>query len=315
VDRLTEARRILLHESMTLERVAARLDEAFGRAVDLVLECQGNVVVSGVGKPYIVAQKLSASLASTGTPSIPLHPVDALHGDLGRISRRDVLLVLSNSGASQEIVELLPTLARVGAPLIAITGNPRSPLGSQANAVLDLGPIEEPCHMGLTPTSSTTAMMGVGDALTLVVAVERGFSEADFARLHPGGAIGRRLQSVGQAMRPLARSAVADRDTLVAEVVERITKTRSGAAYVLDTSGVLLGIFTDGDLRRAVLRKATSLSEPVHLHMTAGPKTASPDARVSEALELMRAHAIDELPVVDDQGRLLGHLDVQDVLT
>jgi arabinose-5-phosphate isomerase len=315
VDRLTEARRILLHESMTLERVAARLDDAFGRAVELVLGCQGNVVVSGVGKPYIVAQKVSASFASTGTPSIPVHPVDALHGDLGRISRRDVLLVLSNSGASQEIVDLLPAIRTIGAPLIAVTGNPRSPLGVQATEVLDLGHIEEPCHMGLTPTSSTTAMLGVGDALTLVVAVERGFSELDYARLHPGGALGRRLRSVAQGMRPLGRTAVAQRETKVAEVLERITGTRSGAAFVLDDAGVLLGIFTDGDLRRALLRKADALTEPVHLHMTANPKTASPDARLSEALELMRSHAIDELPVVDPQGHLLGHLDVQDVLT
>ena len=300
---------------MTLERVAARLDEAFARAVELLLQCQGNVVVSGVGKPYIVAQKISASLASTGTPSIPLHPVDALHGDLGRISRRDVLLVLSNSGASQEIVDLLPAIKTIGAPLIAITGNPRSPLGAQATAVLDIGQIEEPCHMGLTPTSSTTAMLGLGDALTLVVASERGFSELDYARLHPGGALGRRRQSVAQGMRPLERSARVQRETPVAQVLERITGTRSGAAFVLDAQGVLLGIFTDGDLRRAVLRKAAALTEPVHLHMTAAPKTASPDARLSEAVELMRAHAIDELPVVDDQGRLLGHLDLQDLLT
>lgn len=303
-----------MHESATLERVAARLDDAFGRVVDLLLRCAGNAVVSGVGKPYIIAQKISASLASTGTPSIPLHPVDALHGDLGRISPRDVLLVLSNSGASQEIVELVPAIQRIGAPIVAITGDRQSPLARHAAEVLDLGRIEEPCRMGLTPTSSTTAMLAVGDALTLVVATERGFSEVDYARLHPGGALGRRLQSVAEAMRPLPRSAVGRRDTPVAEILDRITRARSGAAYVVDEAGVLLGIFTDGDLRRAIMGSPTALAEPVHAYMTAGPKTASPDERLSDALQLMRSYQVDELPVVDERGRLLGHLDIQDVL-
>jgi arabinose-5-phosphate isomerase len=225
-----------------------------------------------------------------------------------------VLIVLSNSGASQEIVELVPAIQRIGAPIVAITGDRQSPLARQAAEVLDLGIIEEPCRMGLTPTSSTTAMLAVGDALTLVLATERGFSEADYARLHPGGALGRRLQSVAEAMRPLSRSAVGLRDTLVATILDRITHTRSGAAYVVDDAGVLVGIFTDGDLRRAILSSPTALAEPVGSYMTADPKTASPDERLSEALQLMRTYHVDELPVVDERRRFLGHLDIQDVL-
>jgi arabinose-5-phosphate isomerase len=313
-DRLAEARRILEHEAATVARVASTLDDAFLRVVDLFLNCAGNVIVGGVGKPYIVAQKISASLASTGTPSIPLHPVEALHGDLGRVSRRDVVVLLSNSGASQEIVDLVPAILNVGAPLVAITGNPRSPLGLLAAEVLSIGAIEEPCHMGLTPTSSTTAMLALGDALTLVVAQARGFQEQDYAKLHPGGSLGRRLRSVSEAMRPLERSATVGPNNTVLYALERISKMRSGAAYVLDEGGRLLGIFTDGDLRRAVMAGQQNLNGFVRHHMTAGPKTAVPEQRVSEAVEVMRFHKIDELPVVSAAGELLGHLDIQDIL-
>lgn len=314
MDRLSEARRILGHEASTVARLSELIDESFQRVVELVLGCAGNVVISGVGKPFFIAQKISASLASTGTPSIPLHPVEALHGDLGRISDKDVVVVLSNSGASQEIVDLIPAVLRQGAPLVAITGNRNSPLARHASEVLFIGTIEEPCHLGLTPTSSTTAMLALGDALTLVLALERDFREQDYAKLHPGGSLGRRLRAVSAAMRPLDRSAVVTRDTSLTQTIHRITGMRSGAAYVVDEAGVLLGIFTDGDLRRAILEGPATLSEPVRKHMTVGPKSAGPDERVSDALELMRFHQIDELPVVDAQGRLLGHLDIQDVL-
>jgi arabinose-5-phosphate isomerase len=314
LDRLAEARRILGHEASTIARLSTLLDGAFERVVELILRCEGNVLISGVGKPFFIAQKISASLASTGTPSIPLHPVEALHGDLGRVSARDVVIVLSNSGASAEIVDLVPAVLRQGAPLIAITGNRGSPLARQAREVLFIGAIDEPCHLGLTPTSSTTAMLALGDALTLVLSSERGFREQDYAALHPGGSLGRRLRPVSAAMRPLERSAVVTTDTSLTQAIRRITGMRAGAAYVVDEHGVLIGIFTDGDLRRAILEKPASLSDPVGKHMTAGCKTTGPDERVSDALEVMHFHQIDELPVVDAQGKLLGHLDIQDGL-
>lgn len=312
-ERLSEAKRILAHEAASVAAVAGALDEAFGRVVDRILACPGNVVITGVGKPYLIAQKISASLASTGTPSIALHPVDALHGDLGRICKRDVVIALSNSGASQEIVQLLPALTGLGVYLVAMTGNLDSPLSRSANDVLLIGHIEEPCRLGLTPTSSTTAMLALGDALTLVLAEERGFQEEDYAKLHPGGDLGRRLLSVGKAMRPLDRTPVVNPWLPLLDVLKCITAARAGAAFVADETGLLLGIFTDGDMRRIVAERPEALREPVERHMTRNPKCTMPDTRLNEALEILRHHLIDELPVVDHQGRLCGYLDIQDI--
>ena len=313
-DRRERAGRILQQEAAAVANVARLLDEGFDATVERILACPGNVVLTGVGKPYLVAQKISASLASTGTPSITIHPTDALHGDLGRIRKGDVVLVLSNSGSNQEVVRLVPLLEQLEVFLVAITGNRESPLARQADAVLFIGRIAEPSPLGVAPASSTTAMMALGDALTLVLAEERGFKVEDFAQLHPGGALGKQLRSVAQAMRPLQQTAVVSPEMTVLQVLQRITAARSGAAFVVNDAGVLVGIFTDGDLRRTIAESPEALHEPVAEHMTPEPKAILSDRKVSEAQELLRHHQIDELPVIDANGKLLGHLDVQDLL-
>jgi len=312
--RREQAGRILQQEAAAVADVASLLDEGFDRAVERILGCEGNVVLTGVGKPYLVAQKISASLASTGTPSITIHPTDALHGDLGRIREGDVVIVLSNSGSNDEVVRLVPLLDQLGVFLVAITGNRKSPLAERADAVLCIGKIEEPAPLGVAPASSTTAMMALGDALTLVLAEARGFEVEDFAQLHPGGELGKRLRTVEQAMRPLERTAVVSPILPLLAALQRITGTRSGAAFVVNDAGVLVGIFTDGDLRRTIAENPEALGDPVADHMTPEPKSILPDRKVSEAQELLHHHQVDELPVIDADGKLLGYLDVQDLL-
>ena len=286
-------------------------------AAALGVACEGMVVVTGMGKAGLVGAKLSATLASTGTPSLALHPAEALHGDLGRIRAQDLLLALSNSGETEEIKALLPALRRIGAPVIAITGQPASALGRHADCVLDIGRASEACPLGLAPTASTTAMLAMGDALAVVVQAERGFSKEDYALYHPAGALGRRLMRVEEVMRsgdelPLVSSGAAVRDVIV--TMSR-TPGRPGAALIVDAQQRLLGIFTDGDLRRLLEGGATSaLDESVDLHMGREPKRVRPEALLEEGVRLLRDHKKDQLPVVDADGRAVGLLDVQDVL-
>ena len=291
------------------------LGEAFSAAVEAVLACSGHVVVCGVGKPWFIAQKLSATLASTGTASFPLHPNEAVHGDIGRVRAGDVVLLLSNSGESEEVVTLLPLLAQLGAKRVALTGSEHSSLGTQVDICLAYGRIDEACPLKLAPSASSTAMLALGDALALAVLQARGFTREDYARFHPAGALGRKLMKVSDLMRPLQRSAVLEPQATVRDAIVAITQMRSGAAMVVEpATGHLAGIFTDGDLRRLLAARPDVRDEPVATHMTRTPRTVAPGQLVGDALRIMREHRIDELPVVDDAGRLLGHLDVQDLL-
>ncbi|MEK7704757.1 MAG: KpsF/GutQ family sugar-phosphate isomerase [Myxococcota bacterium] len=306
-------REVLASEIRALEQVRARLDDTFVRAVETLHACRGQVVLTGIGKPYLIAQKIAASMASTGTPAIALHPVDALHGDLGRIRAGDVVVMLSNSGASSEIVELSRALDAIAVRRIAITCRAESPLARLADIVLDLGPMQEAEPMREAPTSTSIAMQAVGDALTMALVHLRGFTTDDFARLHPGGSIGRRLRTVDAAMRGLDVTAIVKPDATVLAAINEITRQRTGAACVVDAQGVLVGIFTDGDLRRLLARTGDSLHEPVSSHMTRSPTTVRLGDSAEEAYEVLVAKQIDELPVVDDEGRLRGHVDIQDV--
>jgi arabinose-5-phosphate isomerase len=312
-DPVAIGRQVIGAEISALLQAQKRLGPAFAKAVRLVLNCRGNVVLSGIGKPLFIAQKISASLASTGTPSIAAHPVDALHGDLGRVRDGDVIIALSNSGTTAEIVDFVRAIPQAEVKRIAITCNGQSRLAQLCDVVLDLGALEEASPMGVAPTTTSVAMLAVGDALTLAVAQLRGFTLEAFAKLHPAGALGRRFLAVEAAMRPLAMTAAVRSEQSVLDVLQEITRKRSGAACVVDEHGLLVGIFTDGDLRRLLTSNHSSLSDPIRAHMIGSPKRVARGTSVENALALLRAHHIDELPVVDEDGVLLGHLDIQDL--
>ena len=309
------AREVLRIEAEAIRRLIPRIDGSFNRAVQLVLSCKGRIVVTGMGKAGIIGQKLSATLASTGTPSLWIHPGEAVHGDLGRVTKDDVIIALSNSGETPELTLLLPVIKQIGTPLIALTGHTRSTLAKHSDAVLDVGVKREACSLNLAPTASTTAMLAMGDALSVVVTERRGFKERDFALFHPGGQLGRRLLL---RVRDLMRTGTANpvrRDTArVKEVLLAITKARAGCASIVDRRGRLVGIFTDGDLRRHLERTPNLAQARVKDVMTRRPKTIRDDRLAAEALRLLREHKIDELVVVDGARRPVGLLDVQDLL-
>jgi len=314
-DDLAFARMVIGSEVRALQGVAKRLDEAFQRAVGMLFGCTGRVVVTGIGKAGLIGQKISATLASTGTPSYSLHPVDAIHGDLGRIVEGDVVLALSNSGET-EVVQVLKAVKRMGARVIAVTGNPRSTLAKQADVVLDIGTIEEPCPLGLAPSASTTAMLALGDALALAVANRRKFDKEQYALYHPGGELGRKLMKVEEVMRGLDHCAVVRGSATVKEALARVDRVpgRAGAACVTDRAGRLIGIFTDGDLRRRVREDTAFLQGPISAVMTRNPKHIRLGSLAHEAAAILKKHRIDELPVADEHGKLCGIVDVQDLL-
>jgi len=313
------ARQVIEAEASAVRAMAAAIDDSFERAVRLVLECPGSVLTSGVGKAGHVARKLSATLASTGTPSHFLSVSDAAHGDLGSIRRGDIVLILSASGESDEILRLLSLVKKLDHPVIAMTASRTSGLGRGAQVVLAIGKIEEACPLGLAPSASTTAMMALGDALALTVMKLRRFSAEDFALFHPAGQLGRKLMRVKEAMtfRRGENLALASDHLTVAQVLREVSniKRRSGAVVLVDAKGKLSGIFSDGDLRRLVTdNDGTALSRPIGQVMTRSPKRIAENAMASEAMAVMRQHRIDELPVVDDQDRPVGLIDVQDLV-
>jgi len=313
--RLDRAHRVLDVEIAALRALRAGLGAEFGRAVELLLACRGKVVVSGVGKSGIVCRKMAATFASTGTPAFFLHAGEASHGDLGMLVRGDVLIAVSNSGESEEVLHLLPVIRRFGIPLIALTGRNDSTLARAADVALDVSVPEEACPLGLAPTASTTTTMALGDALAVALLEERGFSIDDFALLHPAGAIGRRLLRVDDLMHrgeqlPLVPEAASLKDTLVA-----ITEKRLGVTGVVDGAGALVGIVTDGDLRRGLERAPDiRVLRAVDL-MTRAPKTISADALAAQAVAFMERHLITSLFVVEpDTLRPLGVIHLHDLL-
>jgi arabinose-5-phosphate isomerase len=314
---LAFAREVLRIEAEAVSRVRERLEVSIARAAGLILRSPGSVIVTGMGKAGLVGQKLAATLASTGTRAFPLHPAEAVHGDLGRIRADDVVLALSLSGETEEVLRLLPALRRIGACLVAITERATSSLGQAADLCVALGPIEEACPLGLAPSASTTALMAVGDALALLVSRMRDFRAEDFALYHPAGALGRRLSLVEDVMRTgrQVRRASPDqsvRDVLVASAGPR---RRSGAILVVDDEDSLLGIFTDSDLARLFeRRREADLDRPIGEVMTMDPVQVTIGARLAEAVELMKGRKLSELPVVDRGGRLVGLIDLTDVI-
>ncbi len=315
-EHLAYAGKVVEAEVRALQGVKARLDGAFAQAVACVLGCRGRVVVTGMGKSGFIAQKLSATFASTGTPSLYLHPAEALHGDLGRVVKEDVLLALSNSGATDELLQLLPSVRRLGVKVVALTGDVRSPLAQRADVVLDIGPVDEACPMGLAPTASTLALLGLGDALAMTVLNNRAFGSEEYARLHPGGSLGQSVRRVDEVMRQGESNPVISETEPLSRAVAVMTRTagRPGATSVVNRAGKLVGIFTDGDLRRLVEAGKTDFTLAVGLACGRNPKTVRPDQLVREAAELLREAKVDQLPVVDERGVPVGLLDIQDLL-
>ena len=308
------ARRVLRIESQAIAQLIDRVGEEFDQAVEMILTCRGRVVVSGMGKPGLIGQKISATLASTGTPSLWLHPAEAIHGDMGRVRAEDIVIILSNSGETEEVVRLLPMVKRIGASIIAMTGNRGSTLAKHSDIALDVEVKEEACSLGLAPTSSTTAMLAMGDALAVALLEKRGFKEEDYAFFHPGGALGKKLMRVEEMMRQGRENPVIDQETMVKEVLLTITQARAGSASIVNGNGKLVGIFTDGDLRRHLESNLDVSRTKVKEVMTRHPVVITKDRLAVEALRMLKEKKIDEVPVVDQEGRPIGLVDVQDLL-
>lgn len=307
------ARRVLAIESAGIAAVADRLDQRFDRALALLAACRGKVVVTGMGKSGLIARKIASTLASTGTPASFLHAAEALHGDSGMLARGDVLLALSYSGET-ELVLLLPLLKRLGLPLIVFTGQPRSSLAQAADVVLDVAVPEEACPLGLAPTASTTAQLALGDALAVALLERRGFKVNDFARLHPSGALGRRLLTVEDLMHREAALPLVTTDTPFKDTVLEMTGKRLGITGVVDAEGVLVGVITDGDLRRALERAGDVRALTARALMTTNPKTIGGSELAAAALATMEQFAITSLFIVDAAQRPRGILHIHDLL-
>lgn len=316
-DALSLARQILTQEAFAIQKVAKNLDQRFLQAVYRILCCQGNTIVCGIGKAGLVGQKMVATLASTGTPAHFLHPAEAIHGDLGRINKNDIVIMLSQSGETEEITRILPSIRNFGVPMIAITASELSTLGRSAEIVLPLGQLTEADTLRLAPSSSTAAMIALGDALALVASQRRRFKSEDFAQFHPGGALGRKLSQVDDYLRTLDRCRVAPRHETIREVFMRhtIPGRRSGAILLLDEESRLAGIFTDSDLARLFEKRNEHLLDvPISEVMISKPTSVVKGTRMLEAIEIMGEKRISELPVVDENGRPIGLIDVTDVV-
>ncbi len=310
------AKRVLKIEADAISCLMDKIDNNFEEAVSLILESRGKVVVTGMGKSGLIGKKIASTLSSTGTPALFLHPAEGCHGDLGILVKNDVVIALSNSGETNEVISLLPVIRRMGIKLIAMTGERDSTLAKAGDVVLDIGVKEEACPFGLAPTASTTAALAMGDALAIALLLKRGFKEEDFALLHPAGSIGRRLLKVSDLMHTGDGLPLVSIDTLMKDAIFEITSKRLGITGVTDRDGRLVGVITDGDLRRALELGDNILSKPVSDVMTRNPKSIDRDALAARALERMEAHAITALFVHDGRKRdiPIGIIHIHDLL-
>jgi arabinose-5-phosphate isomerase len=316
---IEQARRVLRIEAEAISRLIERVDENFDRAIELILHCPGRVVVTGMGKSGHIGNKIAATLASTGTPALFLHPAEGIHGDLGMVTRGDVVIAISNSGETDELTRMLPSLKRLGIKIIALTGNRESSLGKNSDVVIDVGVKEEACPLGLAPTASTTATLAMGDALAVVLLDRRGFKEQDFACYHPGGSLGKRLLL---HVRDVMHSGVAvpkvSDSMLVKDAIYEISSKKMGITAVVDGQGVLQGVISDGDLRRWMERTEKAgenlLTKKAGEIMTRNPKVISADALAAEAIDIMEGRSITSLLILDDRKRPTGVVHLHDLL-
>lgn len=315
---LEHAREVLRMEAEAILELVPRIDENFAAAVNLILECQGRTVITGMGKSGLIGRKMAATLASTGTPSFYLHPAEGIHGDLGMVTASDVVIALSNSGETGEVLNILPSLRRIGAKIIAMVGNSNSTLGKNADVILDVGVSKEACPLGLAPTSSTTAALAYGDALALALLKKHNFTASQFAIFHPGGSLGRKLLlTVGNIMHKGEENPTVLADTTVQEALFVITDKGLGAVSVVDKNGIMQGVLTDGDIRRGLSKGVDFLQRPVSELMTANPKTITEDKLAAQALHLMESNKpkpITVLPVLDENRKVIGLLHMTDLV-
>ncbi len=308
------AREVLEIEARAITELIAKLDQSFVLAVELILNSHGRVVVSGIGKSGHIARKIASTMSSTGTPAYFVHPVEASHGDLGMITRDDVFIALSNSGESSELLAIVPLLKRWGAKLIAMTGNATSSLACEADVHLYAGAAKEACPLNLAPTASTTAALALGDALAVALMQSKGFTRDEFARSHPGGMLGRKLLThVRDVMRTGGEAPHVSRSATLLEALFEMSRGRMGMAAVLDGDNRVIGIFTDGDLRRTLEKNIDLRTTPISEVMKRGPRTIGPDKLAAEAVEIMEHNKVNQLLVVDDNNRLLGALNMHDL--
>ncbi len=315
---LRRAREVLQVESKAVSDQLRHLDAGFVKAVEgihRVSKSGGQVIVIGMGKSGLIGRKISATLSSTGTPSFFVHPAEGMHGDLGMIRRNDALLVLSASGETEEIKKILPLIKERGEILVAITAVSKSRLARAANHTISCAIRKEACPLNLTPTASTTVMLALGDALAMALMEKKGFKSADFAKLHPGGALGKKLNlKVSDIMRCGGANPVIRESATVREALLEMTRTRMGATHVVNARGIVTGYFTDGDLRRKLQSDSKLLARKIRDVMTRNPRTISPRETLQTALEILRRHGVDNIPVVDEKGRPAGILDERDLL-
>ncbi len=317
-EQLREAREIIRQEAQALHDISRGLDGAFSAAVGLIVACPGTIVVTGMGKAGLIGRKVVATFSSTGTRSLFLHPAEAVHGDLGSVRAGDVVLALSNSGETEELCRLLPIIGKLGVSLIAVTARETSTLGGASDVVIRLGHIPEAGHFGLAPTTSTTAMLALGDALALVTSRAKGFTRQQFATFHPAGALGKKLQTISDVMRQGEQLRIAAETATIRDVFvgHRISGRRTGAVMLVDAEGRLSGLFTDSDLVRLLeARREEQLDRPISEVMTAAPKRVTCEAPLGDAIALLSQHRISELPVTDDDSRPVGLIDITDVIS
>jgi len=309
------AREVLNIEASAIQVLSSRLDESFLRALDIILNCEGRVIVSGMGKSGHIARKIAATMSSTGTPAYFVHPGEASHGDLGMITEKDVIIALSYSGESQELMTIVPIIKRQGAKLISMTGKTESSLAKVADVHLNAAVDKEACPMGLAPTASTTAALALGDALAVALLDAKGFGAEDFARSHPGGSLGRRLLThVRDIMRSGERVPMVRDSAMLSDAIMEISKKGVGMTGIVDAEQRVLGIYTDGDLRRTLAKKLDFNATSVLSVMSANPRCISPDALAVEAVQMMEQHKISQMLVVDGQNKLVGALNMHDLL-
>lgn len=312
---LEHGKRVLDIEARAIASLIDRLDDRFTKAVQLLFVCTGKVVVSGMGKSGLIGQKIAATLASTGTPAFFLHPAEGIHGDLGMLARQDTVIALSNSGETEEVLKLLPFVKRLNIPVIALTGRLQSSLAKNSDVTLDVSVSEEACPMGLAPTASTTAMLAMGDALAIALLQKRGLREEDFAQFHPGGTLGRRLLlKVRDLMHHGDAIPRVQSDATVHAALLEMTTKKLGMTTVLDDTGLLFGVMTDGDLRRCLEKGIDLAAAHVRDLASRSPKTISPDALAARAVQIMEEFAITSLVVLDERGSVVGVIHLHDLL-
>ncbi len=311
---LKTARNVIRTEIDALALVHKKINKDFNKAINLILSSNGRVIVTGMGKPGLIGRKISATLASLGTPSLFLHPAEAIHGDLGMVLKGDTVIAISNSGESEEIIKLVPLIKKIGAKLIAVTGNKKSTLARYSDVILDAGVSREACPMNLAPTASTTAALALGDAIAIALLKAKDFKIEDYAFYHPGGTLGRQLLKVKDIMRTGNKLAVARENELIKNVLLKITRARAGCASIVNARGKMVGLFTDGDLRKNIEKTPDIINREVKLYMTMNPTVIYEDKLAMEALRIIKERKFDEIPVVNKNGKPVGLIDEKDLL-